>query len=894
MHQMRHGFKRSQACTQQALINQLPAADNSNRELFKKKKMKKYIICLMALLMVCITTIAQLTNNKTATDTAYTTVQFRVEGACEMCKERIEETAKGKGVQKAEWDVDSKILTLHYFPAIANVNKIKDRIVEAGHDLLNKKAKNNVYNALPECCHYRDQDKKAHEAENINTDEVRGIVLEADKKGQFNPLFQASVKWLNTERGVLTDSLGYFSIPLNNASNRLIISYIGYRADTFTVENPSTLKVILADDQALHNVTVTNTRRSSYISTISPIRSEIMTAKELLKAACCNLSESFETNPSVDVSYNDAVTGSKQIQLLGLSGNYTQLTVENLPGPRGLATPLGLNSIAGPWIESIQLTKGVGSVANGFESIAGQINVELKKPGIGERLLANMYINEFGKTDLNLNLQTQLSSKWSAGLLLHDNFLNNANIDFNKDGFRDLPTGNQFSVVNRYQYNDSKGWMAQFGFKVMKDNKTGGQTNFDPKRHQNSNSIYGLGINTSRYEGFAKIGYVFPQKVYKSIGLQIATIRHDQDSYFGKTIYTAKQNSFYSNLIYQSIIGNTNHKFRTGMSLQHDTYDEVFNVNPYKRTETVSGAFFEYTYTPTEKFSVVAGIRGDYNSLFGAFATPRLHIRYEPVKGSIFRFSAGRGQRTANIFAENTGILVSARQLNIIGGVAGKAYGLDPEIAWNRGISFDQSFRLFNRKASLAIDFYRNDFTNQVVTDLETTNEIRFYNLKGKSYSNSFQAEISMEPISQLELKMAYRFFDVKTTYGNDLLQRPFVSQHRAFLSLDYTTENNWKFNYTITYNGQKRIPSTASNPIAFQRETQSPDFYLMAAQISKTVGKNKHMDFYVGAENLTNFFQQGVIVSAANPFSPYFDASLVWGPINGRMLYAGWRMRLK
>lgn len=844
--------------------------------------------------MVCITASAQITNSKTATDTTYTTVQFRVEGACEMCKERIEEAAKGKGVQKAEWDIDSKILTLQYFPAIANLNKIKDRIVEAGHDLLNKKAKNNVYNALPDCCHYRDQDKKAHEAENINTDEVRGIVLEADKKGQFNPLFQASVKWLNTERGVLTDSLGYFSIPLNNASNQLIISYIGYKADTFTVENPSTLKVILANDQALHNVTVTNTRRSSYISTISPIRTEIMTAKELLKAACCNLSESFETNPSVDVSYNDAVTGSKQIQLLGLSGNYTQLTVENLPGPRGLATPLGLNSIAGPWIESIQLTKGVGSVANGFESIAGQINVELKKPGVGERLLANMYINEFGKTDLNLNLQTQLNSKWSAGLLLHDNFLNNANIDFNKDGFRDLPTGNQFSVVNRYQYNDSKGWMAQFGFKVMKDNKTGGQTNFDPKRHQNSNSIYGLGINTSRYEGFAKIGYVFPQKVYKSIGLQIAGIRHDQDSYFGRTIYTAKQNSFYSNLIYQSIIGNTNHKFRTGMSLQHDTYDEVFNVKPYKRTETVSGAFFEYTYTPTEKFSVVAGIRGDYNSLFGAFATPRLHIRYEPVKGSIFRFSAGRGQRTANIFAENTGILVSARQLNIIGGAAGKAYGLDPEIAWNRGISFDQSFRLFNRKASLAIDFYRNDFTNQVVTDLETTNEIRFYNLKGKSYSNSFQTEISMEPISQFEVKMAYRFFDVKTTYGNELLQRPFVSQHRAFLSLDYTTENNWKFNYTITYNGQKRIPSTASNPIAFQRETQSPDFYLMAAQISKTVGKNKHMDFYVGAENLTNFFQQGVIVSAANPFSPYFDASLVWGPINGRMLYAGWRMRLK
>lgn len=858
--------------------------------------MKKNIYWIIALLFMFSNNaiIAQNTTDKPIADTTATTVQFRVEGACEMCKERIEEAAKGKGVQKADWDIASKMLTLHYFPALVNINKIKNRIVEAGHDLLNKKAKDNVYNELPECCHYREQDKKAHDAENINTDEVRGIVLEADKKGQFNPLYQASIKWLNTERGVLTDSLGYFSIPMTTSSNRLIISYIGYKSDTFTVENPSTLKVILADDQQLQNVTVTNSRRSSYISTISPIRSEIMTAKELLKAACCNLSESFETNPSVDVSYNDAVTGSKQIQLLGLSGNYTQLTVENLPGPRGLATPLGLNSIAGPWIESIQLTKGVGSVANGFESIAGQINVELKKPGLGERLLANIYINEFGKTDLNLNLQTKLSEKWSAGLLLHDNFLNNSNIDFNKDGFRDLPTGNQFSMVNRYQYNDSKGWMAQMGIKVMKDNKTGGQTSFDPKQHQNSNNIFGLGINTNRYEGFAKIGYVFPQKVYKSIGLQIAAINHDQDSYFGKTIYNANQKSFYSNLIYQSIIGNTNHKFRTGLSLQHDNYNELFNTTNYQRTETVAGAFFEYTYTASDKFSVVAGIRGDNNNLFGAFLTPRLHIRYEPFKGSIFRISAGRGQRTANIFAENTGILVSARQLNIIGATTGKAYGLDPEIAWNRGISFDQSFRLFNRKASLAIDYFRNDFTNQVVTDLETTNEIRFYNLKGKSYSNSFQTELSMEPISQLEVKLAYRFFDVKTTYSNQLLQKPFVSQHRAFLSLDYTTGNNWKFNYTITYNGQKRIPSTLSNPIQFQREAMSPDFYLMAAQISKTVGKNKSMDFYVGAENLTNFFQQGVIVSAANPFSPYFDASLVWGPINGRMLYAGWRMRLK
>jgi hypothetical protein len=250
-----------------------------------------------------------------------------------------------------------------------------------------------------------------------------------------------------------------------------------------------------------------------------------MSEKELFKAACCNLSESFETNPSVDVSYNDGVTGSKQIQLLGLSGNYTQLTVENLPGPRGIATQWGLNSIPGTWVESIQLTKGVGSVVNGFESIAGQINVELKKPENSEQLYANTYINNIGKTDLNLNLSKQVGKKWSTALLLHDAFLNNKTVDFNKDGFRDLPTGNLFSVMNRWKYDNMKGLLGQFGGRILIDDKTGGQTSFDPAKHQNNTNVYGLGIETKRYEAFAKIGYVFPEKRFKSFGLQLSTGR---------------------------------------------------------------------------------------------------------------------------------------------------------------------------------------------------------------------------------------------------------------------------------------------------------------------------------------------------------------------------------
>jgi outer membrane receptor for ferrienterochelin and colicins len=879
--------------------------------------MKKIrIITILLFLLPALHSLAQLNKNAFAD----TTVTFKVSGACEICKQRIEMAVKVKGIKKAQWNTESKMLQLVYNPSQVSLDKIENKIIAAGHDLENKKAADKTYESLPACCRYREMEKMLitnHEdpapvtiADSLlkNSDSVvieqtsvtetgkpflKGVVLEADKKGSFKPLKDANVIWLHAKRGISTDSNGVFSIVHEENNDSLVVSYAGYKPDTISVTDVNEIKIILAANNQLKEVTVSAKQRSTCVAALNPIRTQIMTDKELFKAACCNLSESFETNPSVDVSYNDAVTGSKQIQLLGLSGNYTQLTVENLPGPRGIATPLGLNSIAGPWVESIQLTKGIGSVANGYESIAGQINVELKKPETSEQLFANVYVNDFGKTDLNLNLAKKIGKKWFTGLLLHDDFLSNKKLDFNKDGFRDLPTGNQFGLINRWKYYDGKGFIAQFGIKILNDKKTGGEVSFDPAADKNTLNKYGLGINTERYEAFAKIGYVFPEKKYKSIGLQLSAIDHQQDSYFGLTTYNAQQQNFYANLIYQSIINNTQHKFRTGLSFLLDKYNEDFKLQNFKRTEKVPGAFAEYTYTPNQKITVVAGLRGDHNNLFGFFVTPRLHVRYQPANGTTIRLSAGRGQRTANIFAENTSVFVSSRQVNIITGNTGLAYGLNAEVAWNKGISIDQKFKLFKRDVLLAVDFFRNDFNNQVVVDLEDARQVKFYNLNGRSYSNSFQAEVNIEPLEKLELRLAYRYFDVKTNYSGKLMERPLIAANRAFANIAYAI-NKWKFDYTITYNGKKRIPDTQFNPINYQKPNYSPDFVLMNAQVSKTVGKKHPMDFYVGAENLANFFQKDVIVAANQPFSPFFDASLVWGPVTGRMFYAGWRFKIK
>ena len=338
----------------------------------------KYIILCLILINIDLNIQAQ--SNKDSS------VTIKVFGNCIQCKIRIEAALKTRGIDSAVWDIDTKLLALKYDATVISIDRIHQKIANAGHDTELKKATDKTYNALPECCLYRDNGIAPAKIDSVlnltttNNNFIKGIVLEEDKKGNFKPLIAASVVWANSNAGTVTNDNGVFNIKRNEQSNLLAISYTGYQADTLTVSDQALVRIILASNKQLKDVTVTARQRSMFASTISPVKMMVFGEKELLKAACCNLSESFETNPSIDVSYSDAISGSKQIQLLGLSGIYTQLTVENMPGPRGIATATGLSFIPGTWIESIQLTKGTGSVANGYESIAGQINIEENKP----------------------------------------------------------------------------------------------------------------------------------------------------------------------------------------------------------------------------------------------------------------------------------------------------------------------------------------------------------------------------------------------------------------------------------------------------------------------------------------------------------------------------------
>ncbi|WP_077921125.1 TonB-dependent receptor domain-containing protein [Spirosoma sp. 209] len=712
---------------------------------------------------------------------------------------------------------------------------------------------------------------------------IRGNVGEL-VNGQRVPLVGATVRWLTTGVGTVTDSVGRFSLAGPSIPARLLISYVGYRTDTVAVTDPAALVVAsLRAEQTLQEVTVSGA--PGQIDRMNPIQTELITQRTLAKAACCNLSESFETNASVSVSYADAVTGARQIQFLGLGGQYVQTNVENIPTVRGLATTFGLNYIPGTWITSIDVGKGAGSVVNGYESMSGQMNIELQKPDDPNRLFLNGYVNSFGRLEGNVNWSQPLSPKWSVGVLGHASTLR-TEIDQNNDGFRDLPFYTQLNGVNRYKYSSDR-FMTQFGVKALYEDREGGQLS------RLGSSRYRFGNTTRRLEFFSKTAKLYPEKPYKGLGLILNALHHDQTANFGFRPYTGQQRTVYANLIYQSIIGNTNHTYKTGVSYLLDDYREQLGATPMNRTESVPGLFAEYTYTDPERLVLVLGGRFDYHNLFGAQWTPRAHLKYSFSPDLTLRASAGRGFRVPNLFAENFGYLVSSR-------VIINDAQLRPEVSWNYGVSLSQDFQLFGKKASLVLDYHRTDFREQLVVDVEHPRELHFHNLYGKSFANSVQAELNYQPFRRTEVKLAYRLFDVRqsmTVPSEDtlLLPKMMIPRDRVLLNVGYALPyDKWKVDATLQWNGRRRIPYLREGLDADYSDVPieyAPSYVNLNAQLSRAFRSG--WEIYLGGENLTGFRQLSPIVAASDPFGPDFDASArVWGPITGRMVYLGFRFK--
>jgi len=729
-------------------------------------------------------------------------------------------------------------------------------------------------------------------SKSYSQDLLTGKVSLINNENELIPAEGVSIYWKESSTGVISDVNGNYSIPFIKSTNLLVFKMLGFKEDVITIKNLTIYNHTLnKESNYLDEVVVSkrkNTIQKSYFKTQNIVN---VSKEELLKAACCNVSESFETNPSIDVSFSNAITGVKQVKMLGLESPYLLITEENIPTIRGASQVFGLSFIPGTWVESMQITKGVGSVVNGFESISGQINLELKKPINDAPIFLNVFSSTMGRNEMNFHLNKKLNEKFSTGLFLHAD--NNSTIhDDNLDGFLDHPNYKGVNFFNRWQYTDfEKGIVSFLGFKFLKNEKKSGE---DVDKLNIERMPWLSEVNTNRFDTNFKTGYVNPNIPYQSFGFQLAYSNHEQKSFFGLRKYNIKQKSFYSNLIYNSIIGNTMNKFKSGINYSYDNYDETieFVENKFNRVDKSMGGFFEYSYDNLEKLSLVAGLRYDFHNNLGSFFTPRFHLRFQPKEKSVVRFSIGSGRKSSNIYSENQNIFSSGRKI-FIDSKGGKFYGLNPEKALNYGLSYRQGFILNNKDGDITFDYYITDFKNQIIVDWEKQGELHFYNLDGKSYAKSFQIELDYQLSNRLKLKSAYKNFLVKKQYVSGFKENPLTPKNRFFTNLDFSSVINengtqWKFDFTFNWIGKQRLPIHSSQN---SFKGFSPSYNLINSQVTRVFSSK--FEIYLGGENLGNYTQENPILDFKNPFGTNFDSTIIYAPIMAPMIYIGLRLKL-
>lgn len=712
------------------------------------------------------------------------------------------------------------------------------------------------------------------------TTKIQGLV----KDTYQIPVKYATV-WISThtEYHTETDSLGKFSLTLPDTlpnSFLIIASQVGYVNDTlvFTANSNAHFVNIVLKPLSMNEIKIVAKQDPTLIGTL-PIRNEVITEKEFKRAACCNVSESFETNPSVDVSLSDAVSGIRQISLLGLSGKYTLTTIENLPFIRGINIFSGFADVPATWVRNISISKGTGSVIQGYESITGQINLDFQSPELTEdKVYLNGYVNHLLRSELNANAKYTLHKNVSAMTLLHTSIMDN-DVDQNQDGFMDMSMHKRITGIQRWLYQPNEKWEIRAGIRGGYEYRKNGQIH---NENHNHSSMYQIDITNQRIDYFLKAGRIFEKKG-RSLGLLYSGIYHNQAGKFGIYSYSGMQNMANFQAIYEEPL-HKNHLLKLSAQYRYEEINEKNSYLSYERGEHTFGLIAEHTWK-IHKHTILTGIRTDYHTLFGWIFTPRLHTQWALSPNTTFRTVIGKGTRISNIITENFPALASNRIWIL-------KENLKPEIGWNMGAILDQKFTLWERKGRASIENFYTLFIQQVVEDYDYSPQMLvFYNLTGKSYAFYVQTEIEYELVKNFNMKLAYKYYDVQLNFEHGFLERPFVAKHRGLATLSYlTTNEKWQFDATLQYHGRQRLPNTKANPIEYQRPAYAPEYYILLAQAQFI--SQKQWEIYLGGENLLNIRQSNPIISASDPYSAYFDTTLIYAPVVGRIVYLGIRWK--
>ena len=766
--------------------------------------------------------------------------------------------------------------------------------------------------------------------------DLNGRIL--DSEG--NALPGASVYWAETTIGTAADAEGNFRICRVKGYDKLVGSFLGYGNDTLRIEKGvSSVILRLSQGVELESVVVNGTS-GNYIKHEGLLKSENISFAGLCKMACCNLAESFENSASVTVGYSDAISGARQIKMLGLAGTYTQILDENRAIMRGLSAPYGLSYTPGMWLNSIQVSKGVASVTAGHEAITGQINLEHRKPTDEERLFLNLYVDNELKPEINLStaLPVTKDKRLSTVILAHGS-MDTHSFDHNDDGYRDMPMSRQFDIANRWLYQGKNGEQIRWGVKYINDHRTGGQYSYKRALKRDAEDgtpwyeqwrkegIYGSEIANEEVNAYFKLGRpvgkaVFDKEEESELRSNIAFVLDydyfNEDAYFGADKgYAGRQHMANANLLYAHYF-TPRSSLNVGLSAstrfvdealtdrtwsrlgEWGTIDENRSLLTMNRNESEAGAFAEYTYSIKEKLSIVAGVRYDYNTFLKRhLVTPRGHVKWNITPTTVVRASAGLGYRPTDIITDNIGILATGRRIIFEWGNEADGGGFEQfnrmESALTAGASLAQTISTVNyRDMTISVDYFRTQLFHSVIVDQERdAQNIYIYESNGRSFTDSYQVDLTWNPIERFDIFATFRYTTSKYTLtradgSQELVERPLVGQFKTLLNLQYATRmRRWVFDVTAQLNGSSWIPTQDGN---LANRKKSPIYPMFYAQVSRRI---KNWDIYIGCENIAGFTQENPIISGENPYSAAFNSTCIWGPLMGRKVYLGVRFNL-
>lgn len=721
---------------------------------------------------------------------------------------------------------------------------------------------------------------------------LKGIIYGQGEKIK-EPLDAAVIRWIGTTKGTITEPDGKFEISTAGITNKtILVSYTGYKTDTVEIGEKEYVEVILIPNSTTSTIEVEDEKKSTHFGNLNA-KTEIITSQELVKEACCDLAGCFGRNSSVEVAVTDIITDSKELKMLGLEGAYTQILIDNLPLMSGLNTKYGVSSIPGTMIDRITISKGSNSVLQGYESISGIMNVLIRDYDNSDRLLVNGFVNSMFEKQFNLNFTNPVTKNLSNILSLHTVQKSNV-MDDNGDSFLDNPLTTRYVLYNKWKFNNKES-KTEFNIagRYWNEERIGGQRDDIHTSHSTGKKMYQQTVKINSVEGYSRIGKQFSET--SGMKMYLSSSYYNQKSMYGSTKYDAVQTNFTFSGFYEFEYV-TRGFLKTGLSYKFQKIDEVIGFGDstaktydgnYLKKESIPGVFIENSYSfLDDKASIMTGVRFDYHNEHKLVFTPRALLRWQPDKRIVFRASAGTGFRTMNLFSEYSNILASARNIII-------AEKLEPEKIVNYGADVLFYFGATDYSGSINVDFYRTDFSNKIIPDYDSDpSKVIFANLNGNAFSNVFQSELSLTFLRNFDVKLAYKFIDLKYEKDGVKFEQPFNSKHRILGTLSYATpDKQWQFSAGLNWFGKQRLPSTASNPVQYRLPDESKPYTLINLQVNKNF---KYFELYAGAENLLNFKQDNPIIAADDPFGKYFDTSFIWGPTKGREIYAGFRFLLR